>query len=86
MNLWIRLPDTADAAALLEKARARGVSYLPGKYFAVSREETGSLRISFAGLDPARIDQGLRILGEVFADDAALRRAHEAEGPAPALV
>ena len=45
--------------------RSEGVAYLPGRYFAVSRLEPGVLRLSFAGLDPEEIREGLAILGRV---------------------
>ncbi len=41
MNLWVRLPEPLDAGELLPRAEREGVSYLPGKYFAVTRPEPG---------------------------------------------
>lgn len=69
MNLWVRLPRPLDAGELLPRAQREGVSYLPGKYFAVSQPEPGSLRISFAGLAPDQIGAGIRILGRIFAKE-----------------
>ena len=63
MNLWLRLPEPLDAAALLGRAQKEGVSFLPARYFAVSRQDPGGLRLSFAGLSPAEIRAGLSILG-----------------------
>ena len=51
MNLWVRLPEPLDAGELLARAQREGVTYLPGRYFAVSRLDPGALRLSFAGLD-----------------------------------
>ena len=34
----MRLPEPVDAAALLSRAREEGIAYLPGSYFAVSRQ------------------------------------------------
>ncbi len=86
MNLWVRLPDPLDASELLGKARAAGVAYLPGRHFAVSRTDPGSLRLSFAGLPPDRIEAGLAALGRVFQEEleGALAAGHA--GPAPAIV
>lgn len=70
MNVWVRLPAPLDAEELLSRARKEGVSYLPGRLFAVSRRESGALRLSFAGLPPDQIRQGLEILGRVFAGEA----------------
>jgi DNA-binding transcriptional MocR family regulator len=46
---------------------------LPGSYFAVSRPRPNGLRISFAGMTPQEIRNGLTILGRIFSD--ALDRA-----------
>jgi len=72
MNLWVRLPHPLDASALLRAAEEQGVSYLPGRHFAVGRQEPGSLRLSFAGLEASRIEAGISILGALFTQE--LRR------------
>ncbi len=69
MSLWVHLPGPLDAAELLPRAQRNNVSYLPGKLFSVSRYQPGTLRLSFGGLDPERIEQGLMRLGEVFGDE-----------------
>ena len=68
MNLWVELPAPLDAAALLEEAVRRGVSYLPGSVFAVHTPAPHALRLSFAGLEPRDIEEGLRLLGRVCAE------------------
>jgi DNA-binding transcriptional MocR family regulator len=84
MNLWVRLPEPLDAANLLPRAQREGVSYLPGRYFAVSRMDPGALRLSFAGLTPDQIRTGLAILGKVTkAELEAFSRSVE---PSPAMV
>ncbi len=35
MSLWIQLPEPLDAGELLPRAEREGVTYLPGRYFAV---------------------------------------------------
>jgi 2-aminoadipate transaminase len=84
MNVWVRLPEPLDAAQLLARSQKEGVAYLPGRYFAVSRQDAGALRLSFAGLPPERIRQGLEILGRIFAVE--LEAASLNFEPAPALV
>jgi 2-aminoadipate transaminase len=84
MNLWVRLPEPLDAGELLPRAHRENVSYLPGKYFAVSRFEPGALRLSFAGLTPEKIRKGLAVLGEIFG--AELQQAGRTLEPAPAMV
>jgi 2-aminoadipate transaminase len=66
MSLWIQLPESLDAGELLPRAEREGVTYLPGRYFAVSRPQPNGLRISFAGMTPEEIRSGLAVLGRVF--------------------
>ena len=73
MSLWVELPGSADTSVALERARRAGVSYLPGSAFAVERPAANALRLSFAGEPPARIEEGLRILGRVFREHAGRR-------------
>jgi 2-aminoadipate transaminase len=84
MNLWVRLPEPLDAADLLPRAQREGVSYLPGRYFAVARMDPGALRLSFAGLTPDQIRRGLAILGKVTRAELEAS-AHSVE-PTPAMV
>ena len=84
MNVWLRLPEPLDAAALLPRARKEGVAYLPGHYFTVSRSEPGALRLSFASLPPDQIRSGLAVLGRLVA--AELERAADTVEPVSALV
>jgi 2-aminoadipate transaminase len=84
MNLWVRLPEPLDAADLLPRAQREGVSYLPGRYFAVSRMDPGELRLSFAGLTPEQIRKGLAILGRVAKNE--LEAAVRSFEPSPAMV
>lgn len=66
MNLWVELPEGLDAGEMLARAQREGVSYLPGRYFAVSRDFSNCFRISFAGLAPDKIRQGLETLGSIY--------------------
>jgi 2-aminoadipate transaminase len=84
MNVWVRLPEPLDAGELLPRAQKEGVAYIPGRYFAVSRQEPGALRLSFAGLHPDQIRSGLAILGRIVAEEIA--RASHGAGPSSAMV
>jgi 2-aminoadipate transaminase len=84
MNVWVRLPEPLDAEEMLPRARKEGVAYLPGRLFAVSRREPGTLRLSFAGLPPELIRAGLEILGRVFS--GSVEAASRDTGPAQAMV
>jgi len=86
MNLWVRLPEPLDAAELLPRAQREGVTYLPGRYFTVSRPDPGGLRLSFAGLAPEQIQKGISILGELFSAELERMRSAASLDPAPAMV
>lgn len=86
MNLWVRLPEPLDAGELLSRAQRENVAYLPGKYFAVSRHEPGSFRLSFAALAPDKIHAGIAILGEIFSNELERVRVSRDSEPASAIV
>ncbi len=78
MSLWIELPAPLLAADLLQLAQERGVSFLPGDQFSHRREHRRAFRLSFGGLPPRKIEEGLAILG------AAARELLTARERAPA--
>jgi DNA-binding transcriptional MocR family regulator len=84
MNLWVKLPEPLDAAEMAARAQREGVSFLPGRHFAVSRPHTHELRLSFAGLDPQQIRAGVAVLGAIFRSE--LDRARERSGDTHVLV
>ncbi|HLG97003.1 MAG TPA: PLP-dependent aminotransferase family protein [Bryobacteraceae bacterium] len=86
MSLWLRLPEPLDAGELLPRAEREGVTYLPGKYFAVSRPQPGGLRISFAEMAPEQIRSGIAVLGRIFQDELERVRAFSPLAEAPAIV
>jgi 2-aminoadipate transaminase len=86
MSLWIGLPEPLDAGELLPRAERESVTYLPGKYFAVSRPQPNGLRISFAGMTPEEIRSGLATLGRIFKNELERVRAHAPLADVPALV
>jgi DNA-binding transcriptional MocR family regulator len=89
MNVWVRLPEPLDAAELAARALRENISFLPGRYFAVSRAHPHSLRLSFIGLNPDQIQLGLSVLGTIIESELSReKRAREArrDDPSPALV
>lgn len=85
MNLWVTLPEPLDTSDMLPRAQREGVTYLPGRYFAVSRRHSSALRLSFAGLRPEQIDRGVSLLGKVFSAELEASRSAGRE-PALAMV
>lgn len=70
-SLVVTLPGI-DTTELLLHAAERGVLYTPGSFFYMDHGGRYQLRLSFAGLTPGKIDEGVRRLGEVVR--AAFRR------------
>ena len=73
-SLLVTLPEGLDAGALLPRAVERGVAYLPGQYFFLAGQGENTLRLSFASIAAARIEEGVRRLAEVFREAARRRR------------
>jgi len=86
MNIWVRLPEPLDAGELLTRAQREGVTYLPGRYFTVSRPDPGGLRLSFAGLTREKIQTGISILGGIFSTELERTDSARSMEPAPAMV
>ncbi|MGC9237511.1 MAG: PLP-dependent aminotransferase family protein [Thiomonas sp.] len=68
MFLWLRLPEGADATALLPLALQRQVAYVPGTaFYATAPAPRNTLRLSYATATPQQIDIAIARLGELFA-------------------
>ncbi|MDQ2944971.1 MAG: PLP-dependent aminotransferase family protein [Acidobacteriota bacterium] len=86
MNLWVRLPAPLDTGELLLRCEREGVTYLPGRFFGVGNIQSGSLRISFAGLAPDRIEAGIAVLGNIFRSELERVQDHAQFDSVPAMV
>jgi DNA-binding transcriptional MocR family regulator len=67
LYVWCRLRGALDAATLLERSQAAGVTFVPGEPFygdGVGRHE---LRLCFSAVPPARIEEGARRLARAVA-------------------
>jgi 2-aminoadipate transaminase len=72
MFLWGRLAGV-DTAALLPRALARGVAYVPGSAFSVGQAHDDCLRLSYATVSPEDLAEGARRLGRVLLEDGRRR-------------
>ena len=68
MFFWIELPAGIDATALLPRAVARGVTYVPGAAFFAGEPRPNTLRLSFVTVAPPLIERGIRLLAETLAE------------------
>ena len=69
MFFWLRLPAGCDAMALLPRAVAAGIAYVPGSAFyahAAQSDHGRTLRLSFVTLAPDDIADGVAILGRLL--------------------
>ncbi|MFM7597611.1 MAG: PLP-dependent aminotransferase family protein [Actinomycetota bacterium] len=93
---WVTLPEGLDSKAMLPRAIAALVAYVPGTGFYVDGQGRDSLRLSFCYPEPERIREGVRRLAGViegeleiaatFGTGRVLRDAEGPEGPAPNLL
>jgi 2-aminoadipate transaminase len=65
---WLELPQQIDTTAMLKEAAAQQVAYMPGKEFFVEgqRIRNNCMRVSFGGVEPARIPVGIERLAKVI--------------------
>lgn len=80
MFFWLRLPPGLDATALLPRAIAAGVAYVPGAPFHAGEADARTLRLSFVTLTPAQLHTAIATLGRVVHEALA-----ELAGPALSL-
>lgn len=69
MFFWIELPPHIDATAMLPKAVAAGMAYVPGATFFPHAGRANTLRLSFVTVSPERIEAGVAALARVLAEE-----------------
>jgi 2-aminoadipate transaminase len=70
MFFWVELPEGVDATAMLPKAVARGMAYVPGAAFFADHARANTLRLSFVTVPPAQIEQGIAMLAQALKECA----------------
>jgi DNA-binding transcriptional MocR family regulator len=65
--LWLELPRGTDVDSLFTAASERGVQFVKGSDFVLEGGES-SLRLAYAGVTPAEIEEGVKRLAEAFRD------------------
>lgn len=78
---WVTLPDGLDATAMLPRAVAELVAYVPGTGFFADGQGRQSLRLSYCYPEPDRIREGVRRLAGVI--ETELELAQTFGGAAP---
>lgn len=71
--VWATLPTYLDATAMLPRAIAKNVAYVPGEGFYASGEGKNCMRLNFSFVEPEKIRRGIELLSEVIRDRMELR-------------
>jgi DNA-binding transcriptional MocR family regulator len=78
---WLTLPYGLDATAMLPRAVASLVAYVPGTGFYVDGQGRSNLRLSYCYPEPDRIREGVRRLAAVVEAEIDLAETFGATGP-----
>jgi 2-aminoadipate transaminase len=65
--IWLELADDVEAAAMLDRAAAVGVTFVPGVDFGGTRN---SARLAFSFVSPEEIEEGVRRLAQLVREPA----------------
>ena len=68
MFFWVELPAGVDSEALLVKAVARGVAFVPGAPFFAGAARANTLRLSFVTVGVDLIERGVAALADALRD------------------
>ena len=68
MFFWVELPEGVDAVALLPKAVALGMAYVPGAAFFAEAPRLNTLRLSFVTVAAPEIERGVKLLAQALRD------------------
>jgi DNA-binding transcriptional MocR family regulator len=79
--VWATLPEGLDSKAMMPRAIAARVAYVPGTGFYADGTGTANMRLNFSFSDPARLREGVRRLAGVMEQELAMRAVF---GPATA--
>ena len=71
--VWLSLPPGWDAGALLPRAIAGRVAFVPGRAFYADGQGVADMRLSFCFPPPERIREGIRRLCDVIGAEASVR-------------
>lgn len=72
--VWATLPDGLDAKAMMPRAIAARVAYVPGTGFYADGTGSGNMRLNFSFPAPERIREGVRRLASVMEQDLTMRQ------------
>jgi 2-aminoadipate transaminase len=71
--VWATLPSYLDATAMLPRAIAKNVAYVPGEGFYAGGSGKNNMRLNFSFVEPKKIRRGIELLSEVIKERMELR-------------
>ena len=80
--VWVTLPEGLDSKAMMPRAIAARVAYVPGTGFYADGTGTSNMRLNFSYASPERLREGVRRLAGVMEQELAMRAVF---GPASAM-
>lgn len=78
LHFWFSMPKTFYSINLYNKAKKRGILFVPGDVFFPNQRPTSSFRLSFAGIDSQDIEKSVTVFSEIiknFLDDYPINPA-----------
>jgi 2-aminoadipate transaminase len=82
MFIWATLPEYIDTSDLLARALRDDVAFVPGRAAYVGERGKSSMRLNFSGVGEREIEEGVRRIGNVVAEQMELYGAVTGEHPA----
>jgi DNA-binding transcriptional MocR family regulator len=73
-QLWVQLPEGADALDLQARALEHGISVAPGPIFSARREFTRAIRLNYGHPWTTETERAMKILGELVKQQCARTR------------
>ena len=92
--VWATIPEGLDSKAMMPRAIAARVAYVPGTGFYADGTGTSNMRLNFSYASPERLREGVRRLAGVMEQELEMRAVfgaaatmpHHRRGPAAADV
>lgn len=66
--VWAELPEGMDALSMLPEVTKKGVAYVPGTHFFINGGHLNTLRLNFSNAPLDKIQRGMELLAEAFAE------------------
>lgn len=70
-SIWVTMPEGCSAETLLQRALAHGISFIPGRAFAVSDRHDRAFRLAVGNLLPAQIIEAVNVLSALVKEYVA---------------